>query len=131
MGGFDPPDPRPTLAELWDTVTNEIINIPHPPELHNQTVFRPTVITYNDSAILVVNGGPSHQDNTDNRMASIWTYDINHGWSDMGLIPPGIREPNQNGLIALDDPSIHGFESLSKCLKISPLESTTDDTLVF
>ena len=39
--------------ELWDTVTNDITAVSHPPGYENYRFFRPTMATYDDNSIIL------------------------------------------------------------------------------
>ena len=45
--------PFPFVMELWDTVTNDITEVPHPPGFETSRFFRPVLSTFDyDSVIL-------------------------------------------------------------------------------
>ena len=45
--------PFPFVMELWDTVTNDITEVPHPPGYETSRFFRPVLSTFDyDSVIL-------------------------------------------------------------------------------
>ena len=39
--------------ELWDTVTNVITTVPHPPGYENSRFFRPVLATFDENSIIL------------------------------------------------------------------------------
>ena len=39
--------------ELWDTVTNDITEVPHPPGFETSRFFRPVLATFDDDSVIL------------------------------------------------------------------------------
>ncbi len=101
-------------AELWNTLTNAITEIDHPPGLESLEIFRPTIIPYDSTSVIMMaaNLRPGTA-----RLADIWKYDMTNGWTKIGPVPPEMSDIYQNGVISLEDSSISGYSSLTTCPK--------------
>ena len=47
--------------ELWDTITNEITIVEHPPGFENSRFFRPVIATFDDNSIILA-GSRVHEE---------------------------------------------------------------------
>ena len=45
--------PFPFVMELWDTVTNNITEVPHPPGFETSRFFRPVLATFDDDSVIL------------------------------------------------------------------------------
>ena len=45
--------PFPFVMELWDTVTNDITEVPHPPGFETSRFFRPVLATFDDDSVIL------------------------------------------------------------------------------
>ena len=61
--------------ELWDTVTNDITEVPHPPGFETSRFFRPVLATFdNDSVILAA--ADIFDDNGTYLLDETWQYKV-------------------------------------------------------
>ena len=93
--------------ELWDTVTNEIIEVDHPTGLEDITILDPSITSFRDDSIILTNGSP---------LAEIFEYKIDVGWTKLIDSPTAVSGSYDNGLYLLNDNSLEGFNNLNKCL---------------
>ena len=49
----DNSSPYPFVMELWDTVTNNITQVPHPPGFEASRFFRPSMATFDDDSVML------------------------------------------------------------------------------
>ena len=47
--------------ELWDTITDEITTVEHPPGFENSRFFRPVIATFDDNSIILA-GSRVHEE---------------------------------------------------------------------
>lgn len=108
----DNSDPLPFQMELWDTVTNEIILVDHPPTLMDQTLFRPDIVTFDDESILFVAGDLPI---SSSYVQSVYKYTIYEGWTLVLDSPTPLNEMEQVGLYLINDPAIENYDALLTC----------------
>ena len=73
----DNSSPYPFVMELWDTVTNNITQVPHPPGFETSRFFRPAMATFDDDSVMlaaarVYNDGGIYQHLLD----EAWQYKV-------------------------------------------------------
>ena len=116
----DNSSPFPFVMELWDTVTNTITEVDHPPGFENSRFFKPVVTTYNDTSILFSGGewfrgtGPSlEMDFTE----TMFLYNYEHqSWTNLGITPTPFPKLEQFGIyFPLNNPDFDAFVSLNRC----------------
>ena len=99
--------------ELWNTVTNEITKVPHPPGYNNNRFHRPVMATYNDNSIILTGSKMFFGRNGESFLPEIFTYKIGEGWSNLGNVTMASKE--QFGIYVLKNPKLAAFNSLSNC----------------
>ena len=116
----DSSKPFPTGMELWDTVTNKIIEVPHPPgfEGNEKRFFRPVIATFGvDSIILTgsrIETGEKKQ-KIESYMDNIFQYKVGTGWSSLGQLKSPIDAKNQYGIYVVDVNKKKTFDILNQC----------------
>jgi len=105
---------------LWDTVTNEMTLIPHPPGYDGDSdtyrFSRPTMATWDQNTILlaasqVFEGDPA----TKTVLMEQWLYKFGEGWTSLGPIVPSIEAAYEYDIYMLDNPALGAYDSLTKC----------------
>ena len=61
--------------ELWDTVTNNITQVPHPPGLETSRLFRPGMTTFDDDSILLA-AAQVYDDDGSYLLDEAWQYKV-------------------------------------------------------
>ena len=93
--------------ELWDTVSNEVLEVSNPPGFEDSILTYPNIMTFGDDSILLVNAITS---------IPILQYKINVGWIEIVNSPPSaISDVLFNGLYMLDYNFLEGFDYLNQC----------------
>jgi len=114
---------------LWDTVTNEMTLIPHPPGIDNNhedggvhddmRFFRPTMATWDDNTILLAASELKHGlENPPDRehLEHQFLYNFENGWINIGDIePPPPESEAQYGIYMLDNMELTAYDSLIQC----------------
>ena len=67
--------PYPFVMELWDTVTNNITEVPHPPGFETSRFFRPTMATFDDNSVMLA-AGQVYNDDGDYLLDEAWQYKV-------------------------------------------------------
>merc|ERR1712080_29431 len=93
----DNSDPLPFEMELWDTVTNEVTLVPHPPGYEDIRFFRPTIVTFDDDSIFLAGsktytGDPA----VGGCMEELLQYKVGQGWIDLGKVVPELTAKTQH-----------------------------------
>ena len=96
--------------------TNAVQIVDHPPGLTDKTLFRPTVIPYDSTSVLMVSARTETADSTRALLSNFWKYDVNDGWTDLGDIPAGLEDLHQNGVIPIEDPAMFDFNGINTCI---------------
>merc|ERR1711962_253191 len=105
---------------LWDTVTNEMTLIPHPPGYDGDSDTyrfpRPTMATWDQNTILlaasqVFEGDPA----TKTVLMEQWLYKFGEGWTSLGPIVPSIEAAYEFDIYMLDNMDLGAYDSLTKC----------------
>ena len=113
MGDNTPP--YPFEMELWDTITNEITKVPHPPGYENYRFFRPVISTYGENSIILA-GSRVHDENGSSYLSEIFQYKFGTGWINLGEIQPSLMSKEQFGIYILKNPLLPILKkSLSCC----------------
>ena len=68
--------------ELWDTVTNTITAVNHPPGFETNKFFRPKITTFGEDSILFTGGSI---DNAVDHNGEIFQYTCGAGWESKGI----------------------------------------------
>ena len=71
----DNSSPFPFVMELWDTVTNNITEVPHPPGFETSRFFRPAMATFDDDSIMVA-AAQVFNDDGDYLLDEAWQYKV-------------------------------------------------------
>ena len=87
--------------ELWDTVTNDITTVSHPPGFENLRFFRPVMATLDENSIILA-GSKVFDDNGSSFMPEMFQYKIGTGWINLGEIEPALEAKEQFGVYVLD-----------------------------
>ena len=101
---------------LWDTITNEI-TIDDPPTGYETTsIFRPTLLPYDDFSFIMVTAEIEESSGNKDELQEIWQYVYGFGWIKISANPAPLNALEQTGAFWLDNnPPIDDFESLNKC----------------
>ena len=100
--------------ELWDTVTNEMTNVSHPPGFEDLRFFKPSMATYDDNSIIVTGAELYDDDNNETFMTEVWKYTVGSGWTDLGEpLPTG---ETQYDIYMLDNTALGAYDSLTRCV---------------
>ena len=63
--------------ELWDTVTNDITEVPHPPGFETSRFFRPVLATLDDNSVILAAADIFNDDNpTGYLLDETWQYKV-------------------------------------------------------
>ena len=76
----DNSSPFPFVMELWDTVTNNITEVPHPPGFETSRFFRPAMATFDDDSIMVA-AAQVFNDDGDYLLDEAWQYKVSVNFS--------------------------------------------------
>jgi len=71
----DNSSPYPFVMELWDTVTNNITQVPHPPGFEASRFFRPSMATFDDDSVMLA-AAQVYNDTTDYLLDEAWQYKV-------------------------------------------------------
>jgi len=98
---------------LWDTITNTITLVPHPPGYENLRLFRPIIKKWSDDTILLAAGVTKTFDaSTEGLLEELWLYKIGEGWiSTLPTVPPPLTQYDMYML----NPDFAAYDSLNKC----------------
>ena len=110
----DNSSPYPYTLELWDTVTNNMTEVPHPPGYHASRFFKPTMATYDDTSIIVAASEVSN-DTATYHMEEMWQYKFNVGWIYLGKAMPPHHANSQYEIYMLDNTDFAVHDSLVHC----------------
>jgi len=110
----DNSSPYPFVMELWDTVTNNISQVPHPPGYEASRFFRPSMATLDDDSIIFTSARVYDSDG-DYLMDQAWQYKVDEGWIDLGQAIPPTDGQSQYGIYVLDNPALGAYTSLNRC----------------
>ena len=73
----DNSSPFPFVMELWDTVTNNITEVPHPPGFETSRFFRPAMATFDDDSVMLAAAGVYKDDGQYLRLLDeVWQYKV-------------------------------------------------------
>ena len=125
--------PYPDGMELWDTVTNEVTKVDHPPgfvdtktgfEGQPKRFFRPTILTFGEDSILFTGGlikfgevtcndanAPCQEDYD----GEIWKYTCGTGWNMQGTLNPILESRQQYGIYTINEQSDMQKNILNVC----------------
>ena len=67
--------PYPFVMELWDTVTNDITEVPHPPGFETSRFFRPAMATFDDDSVILA-AGQVFNDDGNYLLDEAWQYKV-------------------------------------------------------
>ena len=78
--------PFPFVMELWDTVTNDITEVPHPPGFETSRFFRPVLSTFDDNSVMLVAADIFDDDNpTGYLLDETWQYKVSKSYKQVTL----------------------------------------------
>ena len=73
--------PFPFVMELWDTVTNDITEVPHPPGFETSRFFRPVLATFDDDSVILAAADIFNDDNpTGILLDEVWEYKVSESY---------------------------------------------------
>ena len=99
--GGDASVPVDTLEmELWDTKTNTITAVPHPPGFETKKFFRPMISTFGDNSILFTGGSINNAEDHD---GEIFQYTCGTGWESKGILDPVLGSRQMYGIYSIND----------------------------
>lgn len=104
--------------DLWDTVTNEFADVPHPPGWEEWRFFRPSLVPLDDTSLLFMGGNAIKDVNgTDVEMLVDHTFiwEVGTGWTDLGQAPSPLDRRSQQGIYHLNNPDLAAYHSLNRC----------------
>ena len=112
--------PLPTGMELWDTTTNNTIEVAHPPgfegnEGGNVTrFFRPVISTFGEDSIILTGSKIVTGVEDESFMNEMFKYEFGTGtWSSLGQSK--IDAKNQYGIYVVDGTKKNTFDILNQC----------------
>lgn len=104
--------------DLWDTVTNEFANVPHPPGWEDWRFFRPNLVPLDDTSVLFM-GGLGYKDDNGTEITSLvdhaFIWSVDSGWADLGPAPSPLGQRQQQGIYHLNNPDLAAYTSLNRC----------------
>ena len=104
--------------ELWDTVANKIIAVPHPPGFETKKFFRPMISTFGDNSILFTGGSI---DNNVDHDGEVFQYTFGTGWESKGMLDPVLESRQMYGIYSIkDDSPLKQKEILNVCKEDRP-----------
>ena len=104
--------------ELWDTVENTIIAVPHPPGFETKKFFRPMISTFGDNSILFTGGSINNAEDHD---GEIFQYTCGTGWESKGMLDPVLESRQMYGIYSIkDDTPLKQKEILNVCKEDRP-----------
>ena len=101
MGDNSPP--YTFQMELWDTITNEITIVSHPPGFENSRLFRPVMATLDENSFILA-GSKVIDDNGNSFMPEMFQYKYGTGWINLGEIEPALEAKEQFGIYVMNEP---------------------------
>ena len=108
--------PFPTGMELWDTVTNTITEVAHPPGFEgNETrFFRPVISTFDKDSIILTGSKIFTGVKEVKFMKEMFKYEFGtRTWSSLGQLD--IDAKNQYGIYVVDGTKKNTFDILTQC----------------
>ena len=77
----DNSSPYPFVMELWDTVTNNITEVSHPPGFETSRLFRPVLVTFDDTSVMLAAADIFDDDNpTGYLLDEAWQYKVSESY---------------------------------------------------
>ena len=78
--------PFPFVMELWDTVTNDITEVSHPPGFETSRFFRPVLATFDDDSVMLAAADIFDDDNpTGYLLDEAWQYKVSESYMQVTL----------------------------------------------
>ena len=111
--------PYPFEMALWDTVTNEISMVSHPPGYETYRFFRPTMVTHDESSILLVSG-QTYSETNEGLLTNVFQYLFGVGWLKYENSLPPLNQVQLNGIYMLENPDLGEYNSLDQCNWTAP-----------
>ena len=69
------------VMELWDTVTNDITEVPHPPGFETSRFFRPVLATFDENSVILAAANIFNDDNpTGYLLDDTWQYKVSESY---------------------------------------------------
>ena len=73
--------PFPFVMELWDTVTNDITEVSHPPGFETSRFFRPVLSTFDYDSVILTAADIFNEDNpTGILLDEAWQYAVSESY---------------------------------------------------
>ena len=122
-GGVSGADVDTVEMELWDTVTNTIIPVDHPPGFETKKFFRPMISTFGDNSILFTGGSiniaeSGSADNMVDHDGEVFQYTCGSPgtWESKGMLDPVLESKQMYGMYSIkDDTPLKQKEILNVC----------------
>ena len=110
----DNSEPFPTGMELWDTTTNNTIEVAHPPGFEGKRFFRPVISTFGEDSIILTGSKIFTGVKVESFMNEMFKYEFGTGtWSSLGQSK--IDAKNQYGIYVVDAAKKNTFDILNQC----------------
>ena len=78
--------PFPFVMELWDTVTNDITEVSHPPGFETSRFFRPVLARFDDDSVMLAAADVFNDDNpTGYLLDEAWQYKVSISYMQVTL----------------------------------------------
>ena len=104
--------------ELWDTVTNEITPVNHPPGFETKKFFRPMISTFGEDSILFTGGSINNEEDHD---GEVFQYTCGTGWESKDMLDPVLESRQMYGIYSIkDDTPLKQKEILNVCKDARP-----------
>jgi len=103
---------------LWDTVTNDITVVAHPPGYEDARMFRPVMATWDENTLFLAASSVKTGEAPNivqSLLAEQWIYKPGEGWTDMGPIDPPMISEQLYDVYMLDNPSLGAYSTLNTC----------------
>ena len=120
MGDNSPEGGKHTFEmELWDTVTNEVKSVNHPPGFEAKRFLRPMISVFGENAILLTGSKVfSGTDEGTDHDGEIFQYTCGEGWKSKGKLSPQLESRQQYGTYTINDKSQKQKDILNACYGI-------------
>jgi hypothetical protein len=104
---------------LWDTVTNEVTTVAHPPGYDTNTrFFRPSIATWDDHTMILAASQVKVLENdetTEDVLTDQWLYSVADGWTNIGPTDPVLISEINYDIYVLNNPDLGAYDSLKEC----------------
>ena len=109
-------DTESMMMELWDTVTNTIIEVEQPPGLENDILFRPMILTFGEDSILFTGGSINNAEDHDGEIFQYTCDGTPSGtWERRGYLNPALVSRQMYGTYTINEEKQNQRKILSTC----------------